>query len=286
MGRRYADHTYELIKGAYDLHTHTAPSHVPRSLSDVELLQEASAVGMAGVMLKSHYDNTQGRAMLCNLSLQHHTKAFGSVTLNYPVGGLNPYAVESVLRLGASMVWMPTRDSCHSLRMGDMPGDFFQREGISILKENGHVKDAVYDIIDVTKKYNATLATGHLSPEESVALCQVALDKQVKIVLTHPDWCRTIVPFEEQLLLAKKGVLIEKVWATVEENTITREQMARDIRKLPSDRVFMVTDRGQVGEETPTAAMMGFIEEMLALDVDVNTIRRAVTDVPEYILNI
>ena len=32
----------------------------------------------------------------------------GSVTLNDAVGGLNPFAVEAALDLGARVIWMPT----------------------------------------------------------------------------------------------------------------------------------------------------------------------------------
>ena len=40
----------ELLVGAYDLHTHTTPSHVSRALDDFQLVQEASQAKMAGVL--------------------------------------------------------------------------------------------------------------------------------------------------------------------------------------------------------------------------------------------
>ena len=57
----------ELIVGAYDLHTHTTPSAFPRALNDLELIREADALGMAGVMIKAHYGSTSTRAALVNL---------------------------------------------------------------------------------------------------------------------------------------------------------------------------------------------------------------------------
>ena len=38
-------------------------------------------------------------------------KAFGAITLNHSVGGLNPVAVELAGRSGCKIVWMPTVDA-------------------------------------------------------------------------------------------------------------------------------------------------------------------------------
>ena len=109
----------ELLHGAYDLHIHTSPSHFPRLLDDFTLVEQAAAAGMAGVMLKSHYEPTGARAAMVNLRLgQLGTAAYGGIVLNWPVGGLNPYAAESSLKMGGRFVWMPTRDAANSLAAG------------------------------------------------------------------------------------------------------------------------------------------------------------------------
>lgn len=36
---------------------------------------------------------------------------FGGITLNRQVGGINPYAVESALKLGGKVVWLPTQSA-------------------------------------------------------------------------------------------------------------------------------------------------------------------------------
>ena len=46
----------ELLRGGYDLHAHSFPSHVSRSVDDFELLEQAAGAGMAGVMIKNHYE--------------------------------------------------------------------------------------------------------------------------------------------------------------------------------------------------------------------------------------
>lgn len=119
----------ELLKGAYDLHVHSSPSVFPRELDGFQLIREADAAGMAGVMLKSHYESTALRAELINRYSGCKAKAYGGLCLNCPAGGLNVYAVKNALRAGAKIVWMPTRDAKNSLVFGNMEGDFFDRQG-------------------------------------------------------------------------------------------------------------------------------------------------------------
>ena len=90
----------ELMKGAYDLHTHTAPDFGPRALNDKELLEQADAFGMAGVMLKNHLDPTPARAILANTTGGYKTKAYGSAVMNLSIGGLNPIAAKYYLQFG------------------------------------------------------------------------------------------------------------------------------------------------------------------------------------------
>ncbi len=282
--KEYSDKAIELIKGGYDLHVHTEPSHVARSLDDFEMARDADKVGMAGILIKSHYETTHARAMIANKYAGTRCKLYGAVTLNWPVGGINPYAAESSLKLGAKIVWMPTRDSENSLVFGDMPGDFFKRPGISIYDENMKIRDAVYEVLEVVKKYGSYLATGHLSAKESYDLCKEARKMGVNIILTHPDWVRTIVPLEQQIELSKLGVLIEKVWANIEEGTLTPEEMAIAVNRMGSENIFMVTDRGQANLDKPVEAMLKFIDCMLKQGVEEKAITDMVCNVPRSIL--
>ena len=46
---KHKNEVLELMKGAYDLHTHTSPDFGARALNDRELLEQADAYGMAAV---------------------------------------------------------------------------------------------------------------------------------------------------------------------------------------------------------------------------------------------
>lgn len=255
--------TDKILHGAYDLHMHAAPSPFHRLMDDFELLQAADAAGMAGILLKSHYESTAARAALVNAHAHAAAKAYGAVVLNWPSGGLNPYAVYNAVERGARIVFMPTRDAANSLRSGDMPGDFFSRPGITVVDENGKLKPEVYEIMDAVKAHGAALATGHIYTRESVLLCREGCARGVKMVLTHPEFSRTRIDGAKQKELADLGVLIEKCWYNIAEGEIMAAEMAAHIKEVGAERCFMTTDRGQRGRETPVEGMKRFVAEML-----------------------
>ena len=252
-----------LIKGAYDLHIHSTPSHIKRKIDDIELLEMVEKYQMAGVMIKNHYESTAGRAELLHKHFNFKTKVFGGVVLNRPVGGINPYAAESALKLGAKFVWLPTRDALHCLKYGNMEGDFFNREGITIFDSKGNLKNSFFELLEVIKKYNAVLATGHISIEESLAACQEATKLGIKTVLTHPDWKRTKFPLEIQKKISDMGVFIEKVWANLEEGDTNLEEFIESIKLIGPEKIFLTTDRGQYNREYPINCYLMFIDMLV-----------------------
>ncbi len=273
----------ELLRGAYDLHVHTEPSAFPRELTDWELLQDAEEAQMAGVLIKTHYGCTADRAAVVNLKSGCRAKAYGALALNWPTGGLNPYAVENCLHQGGILVWMPTRDAKHCLTYGNMPGDFFSRPGITILDEKGNLLPVVYDIMDIVKKYGAYLGTGHLSLEESVLLCREGRARKVNMILTHPEWSRTMAGGEIQAELASLGVVIEKNWVNIAEQSVSIEKMAQNIRMTGVEHTYIATDRGQKGSERPVEGMRRFLGALLDTGFTEEELVTMTHTVPSYI---
>lgn len=286
MDQEFEERAQALLAGAYDLHMHAAPSPFNRLLDDFALVDEAGQAGMAGIMLKSHYESTAARAQLVNRHSDSSAVAYGGIVLNWPVGGLNPYAVENALKRDAKIVWMPTRDSQNSLYAGDMPGDFFSRKGITILDEDGALKPVVFEIMDIVKKYGAALATGHLSPEESVLLCREGVRRGVRMVLTHPEFDRTVVDPQTQKELAGAGVWVEKCWYNIAEGNCAAQELAEHIRIVGAEHCFMCTDRGQWNREHPVEAMLRFISILLEQGISEEEVTSMLQDVPAKVLGL
>lgn len=273
----------KLLVGAYDLHTHPAPDVIPRSVDDSTLVRIASEAGMAGVLLKNHHEPTAARAILANAG-GNSTKAYGAIVLNASVGGLNPYAVETSLKMGARIVWMPTVDARNQKVYSRAFSGAGSDMGIYLLSETGELLPEVYDILHLIKEHGATVATGHISMPETVALIEATVQLGVRSVLTHPDWDCTTLPIALQKELAGKGAMVEKLWLEIGRNLITAAYIAATIRELGAEHVYMATDRGQAGAEMPTEAMMMFMDAMLDCGLTYNEICTMTHENPAAIL--
>ena len=274
----------EFVEGSYDLHVHSAPSYVKRTIDDIDLIKKASTYKMDGVLIKNHYEPTSGRSELINTHFNFFTKAYGGVVLNSTVGGINPYACESALKMGAKIVWLPTRDAENSLRYGNMKGDFFNREGISVVDEKGKLIKSFKEVVEVVKKYDATLATGHISLEESLKVCDYAIKKNVKVVLTHPDWNRTKIPIDIQIDLGKKGVFIEKVWANLDDGDCSADEFLNVMNQLDFNNTFITTDRGYYTKKPPFESLVDCIEFLIEKGVDGRNIEKILKITPKIIV--
>ena len=202
------------------------------------------------------------------------------------MGGLNPYAVENALRRNARIVWMPTRDSANSLLSGNMPGDFFDRPGISAVDESGRLKPEVYQILEIAKKYNAVVATGHLSAAESILLCRKGREQGVRMILTHPEFDRTVVDAATQKEMADLGVFIEKCWQNIGDNICSAEEMASHIRQVGAEHCFLVTDRGQGDRERPVEALGRYFTALLRLGLTEDQLYTMSHTVPAQVLGL
>lgn len=271
MERSMDERVRELMRGAYDLHVHAAPSHTPRALDDFELARQMDLYGMAGAVTKSHYDPTAGRAAIANKYSGAASRLYGAVALNRPAGGLNPYAARSALELGAKIVWLPTRDV---------------KQGLRAVGDGGEPLPEIYEIFEVVKSFSAWLATGHIKPEESRAVCLAGLERGVNMILTHPDSKSTWVPLEVQTDLASRGVMVEKAWGNVYNGYISAREMAESIRLIGPDRVFMVTDFGQADSPLPAQGMHDFIAAMLSEGISPDAVDKMVRANPRRILGL
>lgn len=123
--------------------------------------------------------------------------------------------------------------------------------------------DSFYNILEIIKKYNGVLATGHISMEEARAVCKESISRGIKTVLTHPDWERTMYSIEQQEEFSKMGVKIEKVWANLEDGDCKRDFFINSIKRIGAENIFLTTDRGQYDKKDPIESYLNFIELLL-----------------------
>jgi hypothetical protein len=252
----------ELVRGSYDLHVHLEPDVMKRRIDDIGVARRSLEVGLAGFVLKSHYVPTGERASVVRKAVPG-VDVRGGITLNNSVGGMNPTAVEIAARSGTSIVWFPTVDSANQRASqardpeGARPPMWaaLQQElrdrGISadpvpILADDGLVTEDVRQVVAIIAEHNLTLATGHLSTAEIMAVVGAAAEAGVeRIIVTHPEFTSQRVPADLQRELAARGAYLERCFTTPHTGKVTWEEMFANVRAAGPESSVLATDLGQ-----------------------------------------
>jgi hypothetical protein len=289
----------ELLHGAIDLHQHAAPSIFERVTDDIGLALESRQRGMRAILIKAHEEETAGRAALVRRQVPG-IEAFGGIVLNHSVGGLNPQAVDTCLKLGGRMVWMPTLSAQHHI--GHFGGSHFgaamkptaaprsdAARGLSILAPNGGLLPAVREILEMIAGADVCLSTGHLSLAEIRVLVKEARSAGVrKILVTHPDLALSGIGLEDQQALAADGALLEKDVITMMPawQSLGLQQMVASIRAVGAAHCVLATDFGQLHHPVPPEGMRMFIQLLLEQGITPDDIRTMAADNPARLLGL
>lgn len=290
----------EILKGAVDIHQHSSPSIFPRIMDAVEAALDAKKSGMRGIVLKNHHFPTSDKAYLAHRAVPE-VEVFGGITLNYTVGGLNPYAVDAAIRLGAKIVWMPSIDSRnHMEHFGEIGGFgsqlgyrkpifYNECEGIKIIDDNRDFDPRLKLILRSIAEADIALATSHLSFEESRLLVEEAVRMNIeRIVVTHVDFVTASLSIEEKKWMAGKGAFLELCYSTLLPPWMhtTVEKIVESIKLIGAEHFIISTDLGQLRNPTPSVGLRNFIEMLLRHGVEEREIRMMVKHNPEKLLRL
>lgn len=282
-----------LLKDAYDLHVHCSPDVVPRSQDVFDLARAASDAGMAGVGLKDHTTSTVGRCHTLNRIYPDGPRFFSSIALNPPVGGLNPSAVESALASGVDIVYFPTYSAAHHIEQcGEdvtpvpHPADGVHR--LSVLGKDQTLLHEVETIVDLIVQHDAVLATGHISPDESIALIEFAKSRGARrMVVTHASQSVPDMSVEDQRACVAHGAMIEHCFLAVTEccpGTIPLESIAEQIRAIGINNVILSSDFGQPANGPPIEAFGRHAQRLLGMGFDEAELRVMLCDNPRRLV--
>jgi len=266
--------------GAIDMHVHSAPDVSGRSVNDIELARMAKEMGMRGIVIKNHEFITNDRAYLVR-QVVTGIEAFGGIVLNYSVGGLNPVAVERMLRFTGGygkVVWLPTFDAANHK-------SFFAKKpdagGIRVVDGSGTILPELRKILQLVAKADVIIATGHISPQEILAVVRAAREEGVgRIIISHAMYSPVQMSLEEMKRCIEMGAFIEHVYvANLAGPTaplewmrtwrhISMEEYARAIRALGAEHCILCTDLGQYLNPTPADGMQEFIRGLSRQGID------------------
>lgn len=282
-----------LLEGVYDLHVHSAPDVLKRKVTDYDMAERMIARKMGGFVSKNHFFCTAQRAEMTQEKYpQCH--AVGSVCLNAAVGGINPIAVEMAARAGARLVWFPTCDAQWEREYAeqesgkkafwaniveDLEKSGVHAPGIAILDDQGRLKPEAMDVLEIIRKNDLVLCTGHLSHEETFALVKAAHDQGVKrIIITHVTFPSTFYTIDEQRELIRLGARMEQCYSTYSTQKVAFETMLHQIQTIGAEHYVLGTDLGQVVRGYPDDGMFAFVSDLYEGGISENDIRRMARD--------
>jgi hypothetical protein len=262
-GQTAAPRETEILGGTIDIHVHSDPDNVPRSVDGLEAARQARARGMRGVVLKNHYDPTAGLAYLARKETPG-LEVFGGIDLNLTVGGMNAIAVEHMTRVAGGwgrLVWMSTFDAENQVRFSKENRPFVS------VSRNGELLPETKAVIAAIAKHNLVMATGHVSPSEALLLLGEGRRQGARhMVVTHAMNPPVLMDIAQMQEAAKEGAFIEFVGGslTAADADSRLDRYADAIRKVGPQFCILSSDLGQKDNGLPVDGYAAFLQAMRA----------------------
>jgi hypothetical protein len=271
------------LTGAADLHCHFGPdAHRERSVDALDAARDAADAGHAAVVLKSHDYPTAALAAVVDRVVDG-VRVFGGICCDREVGGVNPAAVETALRLGAKIVWLPTLTSRQDQLNGIGEALGIPGPGLSVVDEHGVLSPDTHAVLDLVADYGAVLATGHVTWDEHLAVTK-EFGRRGKVLVTHAmeELAGPNLSVDQCIELADLGATIELCALTCLGALATRppSAIAAAASAIGPDRCTLATDYGQKANVRPAWGFQEFADALLAEGVDERSIRRMGCDNP------
>ena len=246
--------------GVIDMHVHSHPDVFGRNMDDIDIAQLAKAKGLRGILLKNHVSETASRAALV-MKVVPGIEVFGGIVLNKAVGGINPDAVEWMHRIYGSrgkVVWLPTFESDKHVKTFSKP----DAQGL-VVAPGGKLTPQMEEVLKIIARENLVLATGHVHPEEIIAVIRRAREVGVKnILVTHGLTNVPGLSMAQAKQVADMGAVIEVCFLQfragpnaplpflVHWAQVNAKHVAQAVKELGAKSLVISSDLGQSGNMT------------------------------------
>ena len=234
------------LKGAIDFHVHQGPDSVDRVIDADDLARLAKKMGMRGMVMKNHWEDTAALAYMVRKEVPG-IELFGGITQDLAVGGINLEAVKHMAAMKGGLgrvVWLPTFDAENAVKAANGKGPFVR------VAEYGHLVPGVLQLIDfIAQHHELVLETGHISGEEGDLVVHEARQRGVThVVVTHAMAASVRMTIPQMQAAAQDGAMIEFVYgATLGTNPfVSISDYAKAIRAIGPKSCILATDFGAV----------------------------------------
>jgi len=273
------------LTGAIDIHVHSAPDSVDRSIDSIDVAKLALARGMRAIVLKSHYEPTATMAYIVRKAVPG-IEVFGGIDLNLTVGGMNAAAVEHMTKVAGGwgrLVWMSTFDAENQVRYSKESRPFVR------VSSGGALLPEVKEVVGVIAKHRLVLATGHVSPAEALMLLREGRRQGVRhMVVTHAMQPPVLMNVTDMQQAAKEGAFIEFVAGSLATPDAQKRMdvYADAIRKIGPEFCILSSDLGQKGNALPPDGFAAFIDALRARGLSGAQLDRMSKQNPAQILDL
>ena len=204
----------DLMVGMIDVHVHGGSDPFERRQLEDEIVIECMKAKMKAVVIKTWYTPSASRNALVQKIADQWAEehcmtpvmAFGGVTLNYSVGGINAEAVKRCLGFPRfKYVWLPMTDSYyHQLVVFNR-----KNRGIKCIGDDGKIVPELKEIFHIISDNDLVLASGHYPYRETSIIMEEAKKLGVKrMEIVHPCIIHSKHTIEEMKTMGKEGVKI------------------------------------------------------------------------------
>jgi len=274
------------IIGAIDLHAHHDPDSYPRYADAFEIAKLAKERGLRGIVLKNHWTETAGLAYLVRKYATPGYEVFGAVTLDTAVGGVNPQAVRYMIDVAGGygrIVWMPTHDSEHEVRYNKEQRPFVR------VSQGGKLLPEVHEVIGLVAEHDLTLATGHVTPEETLQILKAAKAAGVKrLIVTHPllDPQFTWMSIEQLKEAANLGAFIELTGGAVSAEGEPKRRALAAVKAIGARHFVVGSDSGLAGRANLTDTLALAAKSLRAAGVSEADLTLMFKDNPAFLVKL
>ena len=282
-----------LLEGAVDLHCHSGPSVMPRYFDHCDAMEEASSVGMRALLIKDHYYSATPVTELLNKRFAHlKVTLLSGVPLNNTSGGLNIYAVEHGIKLGAKLVWMPTFSSKNHLDHHKQDEQFkdkfpqtkktmLEPTPLTVLDSQGKLLPEVLPILDMIAENDIVLSSGHLHISEIWPLFEEAKRRGVtRLLCNHPTYVIDAT-LDDIKRLVSMGVYVEHSMCMFVPGSKFKFYDPVELQAMilagTVDRTILGSDLGQLGNPRLVDGFRNVIETCLDLGYGEADVRKMVS---------
>jgi hypothetical protein len=282
-----------LMQGAIDLHCHSGPSVMPRYFDHYEAMQEASSAGIRALLIKDHYYSATPVTEMLNKHFKHlKVTLLSGIPLNNQTGGLNVYAVEHGIKLGAKLVWMPTFTSANHINEHKKDAHFkdkfpqakkkmLEPTPLTVLDASDRLVPEVAPILDLIAEHDVVLSGGHLNIREIFPLFEEAKRRGVKrLLVNHPTYV-VGASLDDIRRLVGMGAYVEHSMCMFVPGSKFKfydpPELDGMIEAGTVERTILGSDLGQVGNPRLVDGFRSVIETVLDLGYPEAAVRKMVS---------